>query len=174
MARKDKKQNKKDAVQKMIEYTYRDMGQEFLMRKKMLRAIVLSIVATIALIVFIALYIGETQRVQEEYKKQYLKGVESAIDDIDAYLAADGDYELMYRMILSDVSNANSYAFLLKNFEREQKSFNQIYTVVLKYPEQTGEKMEEIQDLFENILSYDNEAYDKIDTFVESINKKGF
>ena len=72
MSRKPKK---KDEAQKMLEYTYRDSGQEYLMRQKMLRAIVIAIILGIALTVFIALYVAETKRVQETYRAQYNKSL---------------------------------------------------------------------------------------------------
>ena len=100
MSRKPKK---KDEAQKMLEYTYRDSGQEYLMRQKMLRAIVIAIILGIALTVFIALYVAET------YRAQYNKSLIAVLEDIHSYQNADGDFELRYRMLVSDMASANSF-----------------------------------------------------------------
>ena len=55
----------------MITYTARDMGQEYLMKRKTVYAVVVSIVTVLALIAFIALYVDECKRVQETYRAQY-------------------------------------------------------------------------------------------------------
>ena len=172
--KKDKKDNKKDALQGMIDYTYRDMGQEFIMRRKMLRAIVLMIITMIALVVFIALYIDERQKVQETYRKQYVKAIETADDEIKGYLNADGDLDYRYRMIFTSMAEARVFAFLRKDFVDNQKSINELYTVFLKYPDQTRERMEEVKVLLDDILSEKREAYDNINEFVDSIYKKGY
>ena len=43
MSQKKPKTNKKDDPRNLVEYTYRDLGQEYLMRRKMWRAIVMAI-----------------------------------------------------------------------------------------------------------------------------------
>ena len=55
MAKKDKKNTNK--VDEMFKYTYRDIGQEYIMQKKMIRAIIALVISLIALAVFVALYI---------------------------------------------------------------------------------------------------------------------
>ena len=135
MAKKEK--TNKEQVQKMIEYTYRDSGQEYLMRQKMLRAIVLAIVLAIALVVFIALYVAEKHKIQETYRTKYQKALIDVAADVDSYRNADGDFDLRYRMLISDMATANSFAFLLEDFTEQQKTVNGFYTVVIKYPQQT-------------------------------------
>lgn len=176
MSREEKqaKKPKKNDAQSMLEYTYRDSGQEYLMRQKMLRAIVIAIVLGIALIVFVALYVAETKRVQETYRAQYEKSLVNVAADIQSYLNADGDFELRYRMLVSDMANANSYAFLLNDFTDRQKSINELYTVILKYPDQTKEKMEELDTVFQDLLDNLDKGYEEMDQFVASIDLKGF
>lgn len=164
----------KDSAKAMVEYTYRDMGQEFLMRRKMLRAIVLFILTLIALIVFVALYINETKTVQETYRTQYKKCLDSVIYDLDDYINADGDFELRYRMIVGDAAAMSNFAFLRDNFLDEQKSINAIYTVLVKYPEQVKERIEELREIFQLVRESDLEAFQKLDEFVDSINLKGY
>ena len=103
---REKKTKKRDSVENMVAYTYRDSGQEYLMRQKMVRAIVISIILAIALTVFVALYVSETRRVQETYRAQYDKALINVLEDIHSYQNADGDFELRYRMIVSDMSVA--------------------------------------------------------------------
>ncbi|MBQ6638886.1 MAG: hypothetical protein IJH82_09605 [Lachnospiraceae bacterium] len=171
MSRKPKK---KDDAQKMLEYTYRDSGQEYLMRQKMLRAIVIAIILGIALTVFIALYVAETKRVQETYRAQYNKSLIAVLEDIHSYQNADGDFELRYRMLVSDMASANSFAFLLNDFTERQKSINGLYTVVIKYPEQTQKRIDEVEVIFADLTANLDKGYDEMDEFVASIDLKGF
>ncbi|MBR3636661.1 MAG: hypothetical protein IKN45_01945 [Lachnospiraceae bacterium] len=171
MSRKPKK---KDEAQKMLEYTYRDSGQEYLMRQKMLRAIVIAIILGIALTVFIALYVAETKRVQETYRAQYNKSLIAVLEDIHSYQNADGDFELRYRMLVSDMASANSFAFLLNDFTERQKSINGLYTVVIKYPEQTQKRIDEVEVIFADLTANLDKGYDEMDEFVASIDLKGF
>ena len=169
-----KKPKKKDDAQKMLEYTYRDSGQEYLMRQKMLRAIVIAIILGIALMVFIALYVAETKRVQETYRAQYDKSLVNVLADIHSYQNADGDFELRYRMLVSDMASANSFAFLLDGFTERQKSINGLYTVVIKYPEQTQKRIDEVEVIFADLTANLDKGYDEMDEFVASIDLKGF
>ena len=172
-SRKEKKTKlkKRDTKQNMLQYTYRDMGQEYIMRRKMWRAIFLFITTAIGLVVFIALYISEMHRVQETYRTQYQRSIENLVYDIEDYMDADGDFELRYRMIISDISSANSFAFLLDDFVDEQKTIDSLYTVMLKYPEQTKSNFQVIHDDLQNIIDNENGAYEKIDEFVKKRKK---
>ena len=107
--KKSKKQNKDD----LYKYTTRDLGQEFIMKKKMIAAIFALLITLSALAVFIALYVDERKRVQQTYYEQYLKCVETTIQDIDSYNNAEGDLEFRYRRIVADMSSVNSFAFLI-------------------------------------------------------------
>ncbi|SEF79233.1 hypothetical protein SAMN04487934_103168 [Eubacterium ruminantium] len=169
-----KKIKKNASADDLVKYTYRDSGQEFIMKRKMIRAIIIAILSMVALVVFIALYIAETHKVQEAYRRQYRKNIETLASDIEKYKNADGDFELRYRMLLSDISNANSFAFLLNDFVDEQKNINGLYTVFLKYPEQTKERLDEIKVFIDDILANLDKGYDEMGEFVESINKKGY
>ena len=166
---------KNNSADNMLKYTSRDFGQEYIMKRKMIRAIVWAILVTIALLIFVALYIDQSRRVQETYRKQYTKAVESVIYDIDDYDKAEGDYELRYRMMVADVSNMNAYSFLLDDFSEQQKSINSLYTCFIKYPEQMQERLDEVKEILEDILKADNKkSYEKIDDFVGTINLKGY
>lgn len=180
--KREKEREKKRADQKkaakaaktLTEYTYRDLGQELIMRRKMWRAIILFIMTLIALIVFIALFINESQRVQETYRTQYKRNMEILSNDVKDYLDADGDLELRYRIIISSISNVNNFAFLQDDFLEKQKTMNSLYTVIIKYPVQCKERMEEIDALLDSLVAYEADAYTKVDEFVESINLKGY
>ena len=180
--KREKDREKKRADQKkaakaaktLTEYTYRDMGQELIMRRKMWRAITLFIMTLIGLIVFIALFIDETKRVQETYRAQYKRNVEILSNDVKNYLDSDGDLELRYRIIVSSISNANNFAFLQDDFLEKQKTINSLYTVILKYPQQCKERMTEIDVALDSLVANEGDAYQKIDEFVESIDLKGY
>ena len=171
-ANKVKKNNSADT---MLHYTARDYGQEYIMKRKMIRAIFIAIMLAIALIVFIALYMDQSGRVQETYRTKYTKSLETVVFDLDDYKNAEADYELRYRMILADMSNVNAFAFLLDDFEKEQKSINRLYTCFLKYPQQMQQRIDEVKEILEKILNVNNkDSYEGIDKFVDTINLKGY
>ena len=165
---------KKATADQLVNYTYTDSGQEYIMKKKMIRAIILMILSLIALVVFIALYLAESYKIQETYRKQYKKHLTTLNNDIENYLNADGDLEFRYRLLISDISGANSFAFLIDDFVDEQKTINGLFTVFLKYPEQTRERLSEVKEALDDILANLDKGYDKIDEFIESINLKGY
>lgn len=97
------------------------MTQEKLMKGRMIRARVLFGITFIALLIFIGLYVDETHRVQETYRAQFNTCMNNVSSSIDSYLNAEGDLPLRYRRILSDVSNANCFSFLITAMTDEQK-----------------------------------------------------
>ncbi len=172
MAKKDKKNTNK--VDEMFKYTYRDIGQEYIMQKKMIRAIIALVISLIALAVFVALYIDESRRVQETYRMQYLKCVEIVISDIESYNNAEGDYDFRYRRIVADMNSVSSFAFLLKDFDEEKITINELYTVFLKYPEQMSSKLDEAHQALSDIYANLDKGYDEANALVESIELKGY
>ena len=153
------------------------MTQEKLMKKRMIRVIVLLVIALIALMTFIGLYIDQKQRVQETYRIQFHAYLEKASAAIDSYLDAEGDLPLRYRRILSEVSSADAFAFIMTGLTEDQKrAFNQLHACLLKYPEQMQEK-QRLEDMRTSI----NDIHDDLDkgfieasAIVASIDKKGF
>lgn len=176
MSKTKPKTNKKDDPRNLVEYTFRDMGQEYLMRRKMWRAIVTAILLGIALIVFIALYVNEVQRVQQTYRAQYRAALEHAVSDIEGYQNAEGDYEFRYRLILSDVASADSFAFLINDFTEEQKIINGWYSACVRYPQQMQEtdRMEETRKALADILDNLDKGYEELDAVIEGIDLKGY
>ena len=170
---KDKKTVKSKADE-MLKYTSRDIGQEFIMRKKMLAAIFALIVALIALTVFIALYIDAKAEVQRRYQAQYHKCIETTIADIESYINADGDHEFRYRRIVADMSSVASFSFLLESREEQKKTINEFYTIFLKYPDQMKTKLEEAKKSLEDIYANLDLGYEEADTLIASIDLKGY
>ncbi|MBR2523565.1 MAG: hypothetical protein IKE53_03905 [Clostridiales bacterium] len=150
------------------------MGQEYIMQKKMIRAIIALVISLIALAVFVALYIDESRRVQETYRMQYLKCVEIVISDIESYNNAEGDYDFRYRRIVADMNSVSSFAFLLKDFDEEKITINELYTVFLKYPEQMSSKLDEAHQALSDIYANLDKGYDEANALVESIELKGY
>ena len=149
------------------------MNQEKIMKKRMIRAIVLFILTFIALLVFIGLYIDETKRTQETYMKQYKANLGHVSEDIASYLDGEGDFDLRYTRIVSDMSSANSFAFLIKRFDDEKVIINEVNTCVMKYPEQTKGKLAELKTSIDDILNDLDKGYTEADEFVKSFDKKG-
>ena len=66
-----------------------------------------------------------------------------------------------------------SFSFLMDSQLDVHKSINELYTVFLMYPEQMDKRMAEIRKILEDINTAENDAYDKLQEFIESIDKKG-
>ena len=153
------------------------MTQEKLMKKRMIRAIVLLVIALIALMTFIGLYIDQKQRVQETYRIQFHAYLEKASAAIDSYLDAEGDLPLRYRRILSEVSSADAFAFIMTGLTEDQKrAFNQLHACLLKYPEQMQEKerLEDMRTAVNDIHNDMDKGFIEASAIVASIDKKGF
>lgn len=170
MSRKKKPNDPKS----MIEYTYRDMGQEYLMKRKTERAVVTAIITTLALIVFIALYVDECKRVQETYREQYTVMLRQVVEDVESYQNAEGDLEFRYRRLTADMNTAASFLFLQNDLEEEKKTIQELYTVMLRYPVQTADGLEEIKTALNDILANLDKGYDEVNSFVDGIDKKGY
>lgn len=149
------------------------MNQEAIMKRKMVTAIIVSIVTIIGMLVFIGLYIDETKRVQETYKEQYHTSLKHVSDDITSYLNAEGDLEMRYTRIVANMSNADSFAFLLEDFTEKQKTVNELSTCLLKYPEQMSEKLEDVQKAVDDMRKDLDKGYEEAQAIVDSVNKKG-
>ena len=149
------------------------MNQEKLMKRRMIRALILFGITFLALLVFIALYIDETRRVQETYHRQYRTNLQKVSEDIQSYVNADGDLDLRYTRIVSDMSAANAFAFLMDIPQRQKQTVNEITTCLMKYPEQMREKLKELDTAVNDINADLDKGYDEADEIVGSVNKKG-
>ncbi|WP_295129824.1 hypothetical protein [Ruminococcus sp.] len=144
------------------------------MKRRMITAIILWIVTLITLLVFIALYIDETHRVQETYKKQYKTELSHASKEIELYLKNSGDVDLRYRRITSYVTCANSYSFLIEDMGNDQVIINEVTTCMIKYPEQMTAKLEDLKTALDDISSDLDKGYDEAQAIVDSVDKKGY
>ncbi len=152
------------------------MTQEHMMKKRMQRSRVLFSITFIALLVFIGLYIDETRRVQETYRAQFIANLAHTADSVDSYLNAEGDWPLKYRRILSDMSSADSFAFLLKNLTEDQKVIvNEMHTCLLKYPEQMQERerLEAFGQAVKDLQSNLDVGFEEAEELISTIDKKG-
>ena len=165
---------KKDTAKNLLEYTSRDMGQEYLMRRRMWDAIVIAILASIGLFIFLALFVSEIHNTQETYRTQYTRAIENASYDIQEYIDLGVDKEFRYRMIFSEISTANTFASMLDDFTDEGQTVNEFYTVFLKYPQQVDSRMDEILVIVNEVRYTNSEAYVHMQEFVDSIDKKGY
>lgn len=153
------------------------MTQERIMKKRMIRAIVLLVIALIALLVFIGLYIDEKHRVQETYRTQFNSYLVKASGSIDSYMNAEGDLPLRYRRILSDISCAEGFAFQMTGLTEDQKrSFNELHACLLKYPEQMQqeEKLTAMRTAVTDMSQNLDKGFDEVADIVASIDKKGY
>ena len=143
------------------------------MKRRMIRAIILFLITFVALLVFIALYIDETKRIQDTYRKQYRTNLTHVVGDIDSYINSEGDMELRYMRIVSDMSSANSFMFLLEGLDDEKKTITEITSCLMKYPEQMKEKLEELKTALSDILDDLDKGYDEVSAVVDSVDKQG-
>ena len=143
------------------------------MKKRMIRAIILFSLTLIALLVFIALYVDETRRVQETYRTQYRTNLTKVLEDIESYQNSEGDFELRYARLISDMSAANAFKFLLNDYESQQKTINEVHTCILKYPEQMKEKLPELETAVQDILADLDQGYTEAAELVKSVDKQG-
>ncbi len=145
------------------------------MKQRMVVRTVLFSITFAALLVFIGLYVDETRRVQETYQQRYEDNLAHVQEDILSYLDADGDRDMRYTRLLIDMSNAKEFAFLINNFDDKQIIVNEMYTILLKYPEQMQdeEKLNEMYVAVSDILAHLYKGYDEARELVDSIDKKG-
>ena len=175
MGREKKDKKKTNQMDEFYKYTSRDIGQEFIMKRKMIIAIVVMIFALAALAVFIALYIDETRKVQETYYIQFHKCLDTTITDVESYINGEADYEFKYRRIVADMSSVASFSFLLDSGNEEQKkTVNELYTVFLKYPEQMSKRMEEALEILKDINANLDKGYEEADSLIGTIDLKGY
>lgn len=152
------------------------MTQEFIMKRRMVSAIIFAIITAIALCVFIGLYIDETHRVQETYRTQFTTNLSHALESVDSYLDAEGDFDMRYRRVLSDISSANSFAFLLDQLTDEQKiAMNELHACLLRYPEQMREqqRMEALREAITDMQGNLDKGFEEAQAIVDSVDKQG-
>ncbi|WP_295153387.1 hypothetical protein [uncultured Ruminococcus sp.] len=143
------------------------------MKRRMISALILWLVTLIALLVFIGLYVDETRRVQETYRKQYSTELEHASKEMESFIENKGDLDLRYRRISSYLTCASSYAFLIDGFSREQIVINEVNTCLIKYPEQMSDKMTELKQAIDDINANLDKGYEEAEAVVESVDKLG-
>ena len=145
------------------------------MKRKMVTAIIWSIILLIALIVFIGLYIDKTKENQQRYKDQYLRSMSDAADEIDVYLKTKIDYEMHYNMVLSDLGAARSFIFLVEDGEwtDRQKTVNELHYCLVKYPDQMKNKLEDVSSALKDVYDNLDKGYDEMNAIVDSVDKMG-
>ena len=149
------------------------MNQDKIMKRRMITAIVLLIITLVALVIFIALFVDESRRVQETYRRQYTTELRHVNEELSIYERAEGDLDYHYTRITVYMANAGSYAFLIENFTDKQITINEISTCLIKYPQQMKGKLSELQTAINDILSDLDKGYDEVRAIYESIDLKG-
>lgn len=152
------------------------MTQEKLIKNRMIRSRVLFVLTLIALLIFIGLYIDETNRVQETYRAQFITSLNNTSASIDSYLNAEGDLPLRYRQILADYSSANTFAFLMTGLTEEQKiAVNTLNACLLKYPEQMQdtERLNDMKTAVDDMSQNLDKGFEEAAKVADSVDKKG-
>ncbi len=149
------------------------MNQEKIMKRRMVTAIALCIIAIVGMLVFIGLYIDEKNSVQQTYRSQYHTSLKHVSDDVTSYLEAEGDKEMRYTRLVSDMSNAGSFAFLIDGFTEKQIIVNELSTCLLKYPDQMKGKLEDVKTAVDDMQQELDKGYEKAKEIVDSVDKKG-
>ncbi len=151
------------------------VNQEKIMKRKMITAIIWSVILLIALLVFIGLYIDKTREIKEKYRSQFKQNISDAAEEIDTYLDRKIDYDLHYNMVLSDMGAARSFIFLLDddNITEKQKAINELHYCFVKYPEQMKGKLEDVSKALKDVYDNLDKGYDEIRAVVDSVDKMG-
>ena len=68
---------------------------------------------------------------------------------------------------------AASFLFLLDGKEDKKKNMQELYTVLLRYPEQSVTKLDDMKTAVDDILQGLDKGYDEAQKIVDSIDKKG-
>ncbi len=151
-------------------------SQESLMKRRMISAIILFVVTLVAMLVFVGLYIDETKRTQETYYVQYMANLSHVSDDVASCLDAEGDKDFRYVRLISDMSSANSFAFLLDRLsEDRKKTVNELNACIMRYPEQmrAEDKLTELKTAVDDIRDGLDRGYEEAQALVDSIDKLG-
>lgn len=76
--------------------------------------------------------------------------------------------------IVSDMSGANSFAFLIEGFDDKQIIINELTTCTMKYPEQMKETLDDMRQALSDIVDDMDKGYEEAEAVVNSIDKKGY
>jgi len=142
----------------------------------MISSIILFAITLVALLVFVGLYIDESRRTQETYYIQYTTNLSHVSEDIGSYQDAEGDLDFRYTRIISDMSSADSFAFLLDRLDDDRKkTVNELNACIMRYPEQmrTEAKLTELKKAVDDILAGLDQGYEEAQALVDSIDKQG-
>lgn len=149
------------------------MNQEKIMKRKMISAIIWSIILLIALLVFIGLYVDKSREIQATYKKQYMNSLADASEELDTYFDRKIDYDMHYNMLISNMGAARSFVFLLDDYTEQQKAINELHYCLVKYPKQMKTRLEDVNKGLKDITDNLDKGYDEIRAVVDSVNKMG-
>ncbi|MBR7009132.1 MAG: hypothetical protein IKH90_10965 [Ruminococcus sp.] len=149
------------------------MNQEKIMKRKMISAIIWSIILLIALLVFIGLYVDKSREIQATYKKQYMSSLSDASEELDTYFDRKIDYDMHYNMLISNMGAARSFVFLLDDYTEQQKAINELHYCLVKYPKQMKTRLEDVNKGLKDITDNLDKGYDEIRAVVDSVNKMG-
>lgn len=150
------------------------------MKRKMIAAIIWSFIMLIALLVFIGLYIDKSKEITDRFRSQYKQSIADAADEIDTYLDTKVDYDMHYKMLISNIGAARSFIFLLEedddkknNMTENQKAVNELHYCLVKYPEQMKTKIEDVSKALHDVYDNLDKGYDEMRAIVDSVNKMG-
>ncbi len=146
----------------------------------MITAIIWSFIMLIALLVFIGLYIDKSKEITDRFRSQYKQSIADAADEIDTYLDTKVDYDMHYKMLISNIGAARSFIFLLEedddkknNMTENQKAVNELHYCLVKYPEQMKTKIEDVSKALHDVYDNLDKGYDEMRAIVDSVNKMG-
>ena len=146
----------------------------------MITAIIWSFIMLIALLVFIGLYIDKSKEITDRFRSQYKQSIADAADEIDTYLDTKVDYDMHYKMLISNIGAARSFIFLLEedddkknNMTENQKAVNELHYCLVKYPEQMKPKIEDVSKALHDVYDNLDKGYDEMRAIVDSVNKMG-
>lgn len=122
----------------------------------------------IGLLIFIKLYVDETQETQRQYSTVFTKNVTDAHDILKDYTFETFDAKTKYTNATTELGTAREMIFLMNSAsDEERNTMNELYHALVKYPAQMLDRCPEVAQALEEITGGDKQkGYETIDTII--------
>ena len=130
---------------------------------------------TIALIVFVCMFVNELKTTEQTYLDRYKKAITSTTEKLDDCTNNPFDYDRKYRDIIGDVGLCREFVFLADLPQDQKNIMNKLYYVFVKVPNQAKLNMEAITAAFKDIDAENSDkGYEALKSIIENIDTEDF
>lgn len=149
------KKNRKSVAERALELTESEHGLDELpvhiytarrQRKKLMLWRLLAAILTIALLVFICLYVLAKMEFETRAKESFVASVDNAVLLIDECAESDFDYDRRYREICAELNSARQMLFWTSEDRDRKICMNELYFAFLRMPNQARLYLSDISD----------------------------